>query len=181
MNLLRILESLGMALATGALSGLMAAIVPRQLIRARDTAMIQPATAAIVGVLGLILAVGATFVYGLSLFSIVTIVLVPLVVLAWTAIGLIAFAGWIVVAEPFGRILLARLDIQTVPMVAATVGGVALTFGTEFLSAIPFVGWIGSLLALLIGCAGFGALLLTRLGTRSYPPRITTTSRFEIV
>jgi len=170
---MRLFGMLGLALATAALSGLGAAVFPRQLRRARDAAISNPATVAIVGFVALMVALGVTIVYGLSLILVITAVLLPVVSLAWVAIGLVGFAGWVVVAEPFGRIVLARLGIHTVPMVAATVGAFVLTFGLELASTLPCVGWLSIIAALIVGSAGLGALMLTRIGTRSYPRRVS--------
>jgi hypothetical protein len=137
---------------------------------ARNAVTAAPATATIVGFCALCVAVGVTIVYIISLFLLVTLVLAPLVALGWLSVAALSFVGWVVIAEPFGHMLLRRRGIYAAPMAAAAVGGFVLTIGLQVLSWLPFMDWIGPVVGFVLGLAGLGALFLTRLGTRPYPP-----------
>ncbi len=173
------LEIVGSALGVAALAGLVAVLLPRRLRRARDAAMSAPVTAGIAGFVTLVIAIGLTFVYGLSLLLIITLVLLPVVGLAWLGLTVMLFAGWVVVSEPIGRIILSRLNISTVPMVASVVGAFALTLSTQLFSLIPCLSLISVILSVTFSSIGLGALLLTRGGRRSYPS--LTVRRIEVI
>ena len=153
------------------LCALIAVLFPRRLRLARNAATAAPATAAVVGFLSLCAALGVTILYALSLVLFITALLLPFAALAWIILAALAGIGWAVIAEPIGHTLLRRRDIYAAPMAAAAVGGFALTFGVELLRLLPVIGWTGTVIGFVLGSAGLGALLLTRLGTRPYPER----------
>lgn len=119
-------------------------------------------------------AVGGAFVPSLAvgvLTFLVLIVLVPLLVLICIGIPvavLVVLAavtagvfGWTAVGIWTGRRLLAALKGDPQPIMAAVIGIAALTL----LSEIPCLGWG---LAVVVGAAGLGAVVLTRFGTAPY-------------
>ncbi len=153
------------------LCALIAVLFPRRLRVARNAATSAPATTAVVGFLSLCAALGLTVLYAISLVLFITALLLPFAALAWIIFAALSAIGWAVIAEPIGHMLLRRREIYAAPMAAAAVGGFVLTFGIELLRLLPAVGWIGSVIGFVLGSAGLGALLLTRLGTRPYPER----------
>ncbi len=164
-----VLELIAIPLAVAALSGLAAVGAPSRLRRARDTAVGSPVTAALAGLCTLGAAAGLSFLYVLSLVLIIPLILIPLAALAWLALAILILAGWVEVAEPVGRIILARMYIYPAPMVATVVGAFALTFGFLLLNLVPLIGMLANLIAGLLMAVGLGAVLLTRMGARTYP------------
>ena len=160
-----------LSFGTSVLCALIAVMFPRRLRLARNAVTAAPATAAIVGFLSLCAALGLTLLYVVSLLLFITALLLPFAALAWIALAALSVVGWVVIAEPIGHTLLRRRKVYAAPMAAAAVGGFVLTFGLQALSWLPLIGWIGSLVGFVLGFTGLGALLLTRLGTRSYPER----------
>lgn len=160
----------------GALSALLTAILPRPLVRMSESIHRAPVLAGGVGLLTMLAATGLTVVYGVSLLLILPLVLLPVVILAWLVIGALSVMGWVALVGPFGIALLRRAGLESPPrMVAAAVGGVALSLLLRVWSIFWFTAWIGLLATALLGAVGLGAVLLTRAGTRSYP-RHTTAS-----
>ncbi len=156
----------------GALSALLTAILPRSLVRMSESIYRAPVIAGGVGMLTMLAATGLTVVYGISLLLILPLVLLPLVILAWLVIGALSVLGWVALVGPFGVALLRRAGLEGQPhMVAAAVGGVALSLLLRVWSIFWFTAWIGLLATALLGAIGLGAVLLTRAGTRPYPRR----------
>jgi uncharacterized membrane protein (DUF106 family) len=72
--------------------------------------------------------------------------------------------GWIAISVIIGDRLLNALKAKNiVPILAMIVGVVALWLVTS----VPFVGWI---VWLFVATLAVGAVVLTRFGTRPYPP-----------
>ncbi|MEW6580481.1 MAG: polymer-forming cytoskeletal protein [Chloroflexota bacterium] len=156
----------------GALSALLTAILPRPLVRMSESIYRAPVVAGGVGILTMLAAIGLTVVYGVSLLLILPLVLLPLVIIAWLVIGALSVLGWVALAGPFGVALLRRAGLEGQPcMVAAAIGGVALSLLLRVWSVFWFTAWIGLLATALLGAIGLGAVLLTRVGTRPYPRR----------
>jgi hypothetical protein len=162
----------------GALSALLTAILPRRLVRMSESVYRAPLVAGGVGLLTMLAAIGLTVVYGVSLLLILPLVLLPVVILAWLVIGALSVLGWVALVGPFGVALLRRAGLEGQPrMVAAAVGGVALSLLLRVWSVFWFTAWIGLLATALLGAVGLGAVLLTRVGTRPYPRRDTAPRR----
>lgn len=162
----------------GALSALLTAILPRPLVRMSESIYRAPVVAGGVGLLTILAAIGLTVVYGVSLLLILPLVLLPVVILAWLAIGGLSVLGWVALAGPCGVALLRRVGLPGQPrMVAAAVGGVALSLLLRVWSLFWFTAWIGLLATALLGAMGLGAVLLTRVGTRPYPRRDAVSAR----
>ena len=156
----------------GALSALLTAILPRPLVRMSESIYRAPVAAGGIGLLTMLAATGLTVVYGVSLLLVLPLVLLPLVIIAWLVIGVLSVAGWAALAGPFGIALLRRAGLESPPrMVAAAVGGVALSLLLRVWSIFWFTAWIGLLVTALVGALGLGAVILTRLGTQPYPRR----------
>lgn len=174
-----VFTSLGMA----ALAALAAAIFPRQVNRMSGTAMSQALTTTLVGFLslGVALALSAIYVVSIPLTLGLTCLGLPIVGLLWLVIGIALITGWISVSIPLGTALLHRLKVYPTPMVAAALGTLVLTLALGLIEMIPCIGWIGWLMLVVIGSAGFGAVLLTRFGTRPYPEMVVARARPELL
>jgi hypothetical protein len=105
----------------------------------------------------------------------------PVIGFGWLAVGIALITGWIAVSVPVGTMVLHRLKIYPTPMVAAAVGTLVTTLAQGILGMIPCLNLISWLAVIVLGSAGFGAVLLTRFGTRPYPEIITARAGSEIL
>lgn len=158
------------ALLFGAVAALITAVFPRPLVRMSESVQRSPLTAGGVGFLTMLVAIGLTVVYGISLILLLPVVLMPLVLVGWLVIGVLSLLGWTALAAPFGVWVfrLLRMDYQP-RMVAAAVGGIALALLLRVWSIFWFTFWIGLVASIILGSVGLGAVILTRVGTRPYP------------
>lgn len=168
--------SAGWSLLLGMVALAVGYLAPNQLNQVSHTLRKKPAASGVVGVLTVI-----------AIPTLVTILLIISAILIIVCIGLlgfpialalmIAFAvglllGWIAAGTLLGRRLARWLKMsnRSLPVTAA-LGTAILTLAAGLLSSLPFLfgGWFWTLTAILISCAGLGAVALTRFGTRSYP------------
>jgi hypothetical protein len=171
------------ALAVAALAALGAAIFPRQVNRMTGTVMTTFATMTLVGFLSMGVVLAITVVYMLSIvFTLgLTCLALPVIGVGWLAVGIALITGWIAVSVPVGTMVLHRLKIYPTPMVAAAVGALVMTLAQGILGMIPCLNIISWLAVIVLGSAGFGAVLLTRFGTRPYPEIITARAQGDII
>ncbi len=159
------------SLAMAAVAALVALLFPRPLRRIADAATTAPATTGIVGFLTMLAALALTLVY--AMLVVVTLGLVcfasPLFAAGWLIIVMASVVGWVAVSGPVGLTVARRLGISSTPIGIAALGAGSLTLLQGVLEMIPCLGWLGALMLVALGSAGFGAVLLTRLGMRSYP------------
>jgi hypothetical protein len=71
--------------------------------------------------------------------------------------------GWIAVGLLVGQELLEAFRVRGITSMIAVVVGILLI---SLLGAIPCIGIIA---AIIVGCLGLGAVVLTRFGTQTYP------------
>jgi hypothetical protein len=157
-------------LGVAALAGLTVAVMPHQARRARDCVVRYPVNAGAAGLLTLAVVLGLTWFWELSTVMVIPVCLFPVIVVIWMILGIGLFFGWVVVAESFGRVMLARMGIYDTPMVGAVCGALTLGAGLALLGYTPCVGWLANVAIAILAAIGFGAALLTRGGTRAYPP-----------
>jgi hypothetical protein len=122
-----------------------------------DHMIVAGAMGTLAGVVGLALLVLMAF----------TIILIPVTLLALVAMGLMVTLGWSGFGMIVGRRLARWLNRDMRPSVAAFSGTLVYMLAIDLIGYIPVVG---GLLGLLLAAAGFGAVLLTRLGTRTFVP-----------
>ena len=98
--------------------------------------------------------------------------MVPLgLVLGLVVLG-ICITGWITLALLVGDFALRHLTRTILPpVIAAAFGSILLFTLWHVLAIIPFGGLFGLLLMGLMGAAGFGGALATRMGTRPFRRR----------
>jgi hypothetical protein len=166
----------GRSLLLGLLALLGAALVPNQLNQVGSALRNKPAAS---GVVGLLTAVaGPSLLALLLLLSVVlTIVCIgllgyPLVMVLSVMLAAAALMGWIAVGNLVGQRLAEALSLKNRSLpVTAALGTAVLTLVSSLLSALPFWlgGWAWAIAAFAVGCAGLGAVALTKFGTRAYP------------
>lgn len=167
----RLGTAVGGALFFGALAALLTAIFPRPLARMAASVYRAPAVAGGVGCLTILLAVGLSALYGLSLLLVLPVVLLPVVLLGWLVLGVLALLGWVALAQPTGVYVLRRLGVEAQPpMLTAGVGGIVLALLLRVWGIFWFTAWIGLVVAAALGSVGLGAVILTRAGSRPYTP-----------
>lgn len=100
----------------------------------------------------------------------ITIILIPVAVVAAILIGIAWLLGWVALGLEVGRRIARMLDQEWAPAIAAGVGTLVLYFVLAgFQELVPCVG---GLPRFLVGVWGLGAVLMTYFGTRDYqgPP-----------
>ena len=88
---------------------------------------------------------------------------IPVAIVLWLAGSLAVLFGWLTAGLLIGRRIFQGFKAAETPAMLEIATGVAIL---SLLSAIPCVG---PLFTLLVACWGFGAVILTRCGTATYP------------
>ena len=148
------------------LAAVVVLFIPERTRRAADTVVSQPLISGGLGLLTAVILPPVLVVLG------ITICLLPLALLALVAAVLIWAFGLIAIAYELGVRLAGLAKQEWAPAVNAGFGAFVLmlilnTVGT----LVPCVGWV---LPFLVGCIGFGAVVLTRLGSQAYPLLLQT-------
>lgn len=185
----RVGDVAGRSLLFGLLALVLAVLAPKQLNQVTDTIRQKPAASGAIGFLTAFAAIST-----LVIVSILTIVLLivcvgvlglPIMVAIGVLLAIGLFMGWASAGVVVGRWLARVLKLSNQRLtVAAALGTAMLTLAAGLLSSLPFYlgGWLWTLSALAISCAGLGAVTLTRFGTRVYPPpAYPTGEKIEIV
>ncbi|MCL4562529.1 MAG: polymer-forming cytoskeletal protein [Chloroflexi bacterium] len=150
-------QSLGLA----ALAILAALFLSRQAERTARAIMAQPVAA---GGFGCLTAIVAPL---LIVIVSITIILIPIGLLASLALGLAVLFGWIAVGFEVGNRLAKALNQNWPLALSAGLGTFLMTLVVNSVGYIPCVGW---LIPFLVGLLGLGGVILTRFGTQNYPP-----------
>jgi len=163
----KVLATIAGSLGVGIWCAIITLIIPEPIRVARNSALIAPFTAVLVGFLALAAGFGITTLLSLL---IVTIICIPVIALVDIFLGALIALGIVVIAEPVGHMILRRRGIYAAPIAAATVGGVSLSVILALLFSLPFgLSVIGYIALAIVLSAGVGSLMLTRLGRRPYP------------
>lgn len=166
----------GRSLLLGLLALLAAAVVPNQLNQVGTALRSKPAASGVVGLLTAI--AGPSLLALLLLLSVIlTIVCVgllgyPLVLVLSIMLAIGTVMGWIAAGNVVGQRLAQAMSLKNRSLaVTAALGTTILTLVASLLSELPFWlgGWVWAIAAFAIGCAGLGAVALTKFGTRPYP------------
>ncbi len=155
-------RSLVTALALAALGALTVVFLPTHTRRVGLVVENTPLPSVGVGCL--------TLVCILVLVPLLTLIIIGIpaalvLVFAFVVAGLF---GWIAIGRLVGERLLVAFNVREILPVVAVVVGVLLI---AILGSVPI---LGGLLNLVIGLLGLGAVVLTRFGTRTYPPNPST-------
>lgn len=149
------------SLALAAVAMLIALLFPKPLANLADATGTQPAMS---GGLGILTILVAPIVL---LFLTITLILIPVAVLAVITLVFGLVFGWIGFGTELG-ILFTRLIKQDWHIaISAGLGTLVLTVVLRAIAFIPCVGWIFPFIA---GFIGLGAVILTRVGTQSALP-----------
>lgn len=152
-----ILRDTFVALALAALGLLIVLFWPEQTEVVGQAVLAAPLPSGGVGLLtGLVAA-------ALMVLLAITICLSPVAFLLFVATLVAGLFGWIAVGLLVGQRLLEAFKVKGVTALAAVAAGTLLI---SLLRAIPC---LGALVTFVVGCAGLGAVVLTRFGTQTYP------------
>jgi len=145
-------------LAMVIVAALLTALLPDNLRRVTQTMEQYMAFSLGVGVLTIVVVVIGSVILAITCIGI------PLVIVLGIGLVLAAMAAWVAAGKIIGQKVLQALHSKSrSPVTEALVGVVLLGIASK----VPCVGWLFSFLAL---SWGLGAVVLTRLGTRPYPP-----------
>jgi hypothetical protein len=151
------------AISTVAL--LFALFAPDHLRRTSEAILAEPVTAGGLGLLSFVL---------LPIVLLITLItIIGPVIVGFAAIVAVAF-GWIAVGLEVGRRLDTAFKGSWSPVVQTWLGTLVISVAAGVIGLVPCVGWIGQL---LLASLGFGGVLLTRFGTRSYPVASASTRK----
>lgn len=171
-TLLNIISAVVSVVLIAALGGLVALIWPGQVERVGDTISEHP---------------WPTFGYGLltafaggalTLVLILTLCLSPIGLVTGLILFALGLLGWICVGTLLGNLLFKAFNASNIaPIWAAGLGTLIITAivaivdaGLGTLACLCFLKPLIWTVAFIVGCAGLGAVVLTRFGTQVYPP-----------
>ncbi len=116
--------------------------------------------------IGLLTIFAAPAAFGVMM---ITLILIPLGLIGFLVLGFALLYGWVSLGYEIGRRLLKNNTGSLSPALVAGLGTLILTTIARLAAVVPCVGWtVGAVLALF----GLGAVVLTRVGTRNYPPQV---------
>ncbi len=145
-----------------ALAVLVALFWPRQLSRVGHSAVQNILAAGGIGLTSILTGAVGAILLALTFICLPFSLLILLAFFAAWIFGLLAISAEI------GGWLAKLLKQNWTPAVSAAVGAFLLTLvGNGIALAVPCLGLLPMF---LIGCVGIGAVLLTRFGSRPYPP-----------
>ena len=144
--------------AMAALGVLVAALAPVGLQRVAGAAQNALPMSAGVGCISMIALPVAMIAFA------ITIIGIPIALLLVLATAVAWYFGWIGIGYLVGVRLLEALRAGAIVPVLSTL------FGVVILAVVGNVPCLGGLITLLVGTLGLGAALLTRFGTKTYPP-----------
>lgn len=169
-------EAVGRSLLFGIFALVVAAVFPRHLQQVGQAVRERPAASGAVGFLT------AVAVPSLVLLLALLLLITCVGILLYPALGLLTLipvaallVGWVAVGERFGSALLRTFKRSGRSLVTtAALGTALLTLGLGLLALVPpfsFGGGFGVwLVGMILAFVGLGAAVLTRFGTRPYPP-----------
>ncbi|MFQ5812765.1 MAG: polymer-forming cytoskeletal protein [Anaerolineae bacterium] len=152
-----VFKAIFVALALAALGLLVVLFWPKQMSVVGQAILAAPLPSAGVGLLTGVVAVV------LMVLLAITICLSPVAFLLFVATLVAGIFGWIAVGLLVGQRLLEAFKVRGVTSLMAVAAGTLLI---SLLRAIPC---LGAIMAFVVGCAGLGAVVLTRFGTQTYP------------
>lgn len=147
------------SIVLAALAMLVAMFIPVPTRRVADTVVAQPLVSGAIGLLTVL--VTPVIIVVLA----VTIIMIPLSLLAAFALVAAWVYGMIAIGSEVGRRLMSTSNQNWTPPVVAGVGTLILALVTSFAAIIPCIGWIA---AFAVGSIGLGAVLASKFGTQVY-------------
>ncbi|NTU74923.1 MAG: hypothetical protein HGA86_02250, partial [Anaerolineaceae bacterium] len=154
-----VLSALVQALLMGALAAIALLALPKPMNRLSGTLRTQPGMSALVGGLSV---VAIPLLIGVLVFAMITIILIPVSIMALILLGLAMavglLAGWITLGYELGNLFVKATNLTWAAPITAGVGTFAITLFSRMLDLVPCVGPAVSALAYLFG---FGIVLVT--------------------
>jgi hypothetical protein len=146
-----------MALALAALGLLVVLFWPKQTEVVGRAVFAAPLPSAGVGLLTGVVAVV------LIILLAITICLSPVAFLLGVAMLVAGLFGWVAIGLLVGRRLLEAFNVKGITSL------MAVAAGTLLISVLRAVPCLGAIMGFVVGCAGLGAVVLTRFGRQAYP------------
>ena len=156
-SIFNIFGNIVVALALAAIGLLVVLFWPKQTEVVGQAVLSAPLPSAGVGLLTGVVAVV------LIILLTITICLSPVAFLLGVALLVAGIFGWIAIGLLVGRRLLEAFNVKGITSLMAVAAGILLI---SVLRAIPCLGGI---FGFVVGCAGLGAVVLTRFGRQTYP------------
>lgn len=154
-----ILTTLFEALAMGILALLVGLLLPHNTKNIAAAMVREPLVS---GGIGLLTIIVAPIVL---LLLMITIILIPVSVLAFIALGIALLFGFIAVGYEVGQRLAKLFKTTWHPSISAGIGTLLLSLVSGVAGLIPCVGWV---LGFLAGIVGLGAVIISRVGSEKY-------------
>lgn len=159
----KVLTTTFQSLAMGILAVLIGLLLPRNLKNIASTVVHEPLVS---GGVGLLTALVMPIILVLLM---ITILLIPVSVLGFIALGLAFLLGFIVVGYEVGQRLAGLFKTSWHPSIAAGVGTLLLSLVTGVANFIPCIGWV---LGFIAGIVGLGAVITSRVGSERYANKL---------
>ena len=156
-SIFNIFRDIFVALALAALGLLVVLFWPKQTEVVGQAVLAAPLPSAGVGLLTGVVAVV------LMVLLAITICLSPVAFLLGVAMLVAGVFGWIAIGLLVGRRLLEAFNVRGITSL------MAVAAGTLLISVLRAIPCLGDLIGFVVGCAGLGAVVLTRFGTQTYP------------
>ncbi|MFZ4827492.1 MAG: hypothetical protein ACOYLB_09050 [Phototrophicaceae bacterium] len=169
-TLLSPFPSLGNGLWFIAMSAFLTLLFPQRFAHARESLRQRPIRVVLIGLCILLLLLGISALGTLLVvyIPISAIGVLPILGLAWAVHSLLQGFGWSVVVYMLGHwINLNYRKHDFPPFIESTVGGLSLFLLLLFMGWLPFGGRSSLVLILVLSMAGAGAVVFSRLGTRT--------------
>lgn len=151
------------ALAMGILAVLVGLLLPHNVKNIATNIVTEPLISGGIGLLTIIVAPI------ILLLLAITIILIPVSLLAFIALGLALLLGFIAVGYEVGQRLATLFKTTWHPSISAGVGTLLLSLVTGMAGLIPCVGWV---LGFLVGIIGIGAVITSRVGSEKYVKKL---------
>ena len=155
-------------LALAGLAALVVLLLQKPTERVAESLILQPAVSGGLGLLTLIVAVP------LIILLSITIILIPVALVAVLAWILAILYGWIAVSLEIGKRVARLLKQDWAAPIAGGIGALLLTLIVSMLDWIPCIGWV---FWIVPASFGLGAVLASRFGTQVYGQAVSVEGR----
>ena len=156
-SIFNIFGNIVVALALAAIGLLVVLFLPKQTEVVGQAILAAPLPSAGVGLLTGVVAVV------LIVLLAITICLSPVAFLLGVAMLVAGIFGWIAIGLLVGRRLLEAFNVRGITSL------MAVAAGTLLISVLRAIPCLGAIFGFVVGCAGLGAVVLTRFGRQAYP------------
>lgn len=147
--------------ALAAVAVLVRMVMPRHTEKVSDVVQNQPVSAGGLGILTGILAVPVMVI------TTITIILIPATLVIAVALVIGLFFGLVAVGTEIGRRMAEGLNVTWKRPLQTAIGNFAIVFLISIFNLAHW-DWLATLLWIILGGIGLGAVMMTRFGTRVY-------------